>query len=138
MAIDGSPVGVLICLAVGLAMLLVRRKMWDIGYKEGVRFVTQNQAVLNNLTDAASVLGLMVVGALIASMVKANIPLTFTVGEATKSLQDTLNSIMPNLVPLLVTAGTYWALGKKKMTSTKMVWLIIIFSIIAYALGILA
>ena len=138
MAIDGSPVGVLICLAVGLAMLLVRRKMWDIGYKEGVRFVTQNQAVLNNLTDAASVLGLMVVGALIASMVKANIPLTFTVGEATKSLQDTLNSIMPNLVPLLVTSGTYWALGKKKMTSTKMVWLIIIFSIIAYALGILA
>lgn len=138
MAVEGSPVGVLICLAVGLAMLFVRRKMWDIGHKQGVLFITQNQAALNNLTDAASVLGLMVVGALVASMVKANIPFTFQVGEATKGIQETLDSIMPNLVPLLVTATTYWALGKKKMTSTKMVWIIIVLSIIAFACGILA
>lgn len=138
MAVEGSPVGVFICLAVGLAMLIVRKYLWNVGYDQGVKFITQNQATLNNLTDSASVLGLCVVGALVASMVKANIPLTFTVGEATKGIQETLNSIMPNLVPLLVTAGTYWALGRKKMTSTKMVWIIIAISIIAYALGILA
>lgn len=138
MAVEGSAAGVLICLAVGLGMLVVRKFLWNVGWEQGVKFITQNQAVLNNLTDAASVLGLCVVGALVASMVSANIPLTFTVGEATKSVQDTLNSIMPNLVPLLITAGTYWALGRKKMTSTKMVWIIIALSIVAYALGILA
>lgn len=138
MAVEGSAAGVIICLVVGLAMLIVRKFLWNVGYDQGVKFITQNQAVLNNLTDAASVLGLCVVGALVASMVKANIPLTFTVGEATKSVQETLNSIMPNFVPLLVTGVTYWALGKKKMTSTKMVWIIIVISILAYALGILA
>ncbi len=138
MAVEGSAIGVVMCVAVGLAMLIVRKFLWNVGYTQGVKFITSNQAVLNNLTDSASVLGLCVVGALIASMVTASIPLTFTVGEATKSVQETLDSIMPNLVPLLVASGTYWALGRKNMTSTKMVWIIIVISILAYSLGILA
>lgn len=137
MALEGSAIGLGICAILGLVMLAIRFKLWDIGYSKGVQFVTSQQSKFNNITDAASVMGLLVVGALVASNVKVNIPLTFTVGESTSSVQDTLNKIMPNLLPLLVTAGTYWALGKKKMTSARMVWVIIILSIVGAAVGLL-
>lgn len=137
MALEGSPIGVAICLILGLIMLFVRFKIWNLGYTKGVQFVTTNQSKFNNVTDAASVMGLCVVGALIASNVKAKIPYQFAIGETTSSIQDTLDKIMPNLLPLTITLGTYWALGKKKMTSTKMVWIIIALSIIGAFFGIL-
>lgn len=137
MAIEGSPVGLSICLLIGLIMLVLRFKMWDIGYKQGVKFVTSMQSKLSNLTDAAAVMGLLVVGALIASNVSATIPYTFAVGETTASVQSALDKIMPNLLPLLITLGTYWALGKKGMTSSKMVWILIAFAILGAFTGFL-
>lgn len=138
MAMEGSAMGVALCLALGLVMVFVRYKLWGLGYSQGVKFITSNQTMLNNITDAASVMGLVVVGSLIASNVKATIPLEFNVGETVSSVQSTLDKIIPNLLPLTVTLATYWALGKKKMTSSKMVWIIIAVSIVAFALGLLA
>lgn len=138
MALEGSSLGIGICVLIGLAMLFVRYKMFEIGYTQGVKFITEKQKVLSILTEAASVMGLVVVGALIASNVRLSIPIEFNVGETTSSVQATIDTIMPNLLPLGVTLGTYWALGRKKMTSTKMVWLIIVLSVIAYAFGIVA
>lgn len=129
MAIEGNPTGVAICLALGFVMLGLRIKMWDIGYKQGVKFITSMQSKLNNITDAASVMGLVVVGALISSNVVAKTPWVFTVGKTGSSLQKMLDSIMPNFLPLSITMGTYWALGKKGITSSRMVWILIILAI---------
>ncbi|MGB7595915.1 MAG: PTS system mannose/fructose/sorbose family transporter subunit IID, partial [Erysipelotrichaceae bacterium] len=121
MAIEGNATGVLMCLILGLIMVAFRIKLWDLGYKQGVKFVTSSQSRLKSITDAASVMGLVVVGALIASNVKVSVPVVFTIGESVTKLQDIFNKIMPNMLPLLVVIVTYWALGKKKMTSAKMV-----------------
>ncbi|MFI3284049.1 MAG: PTS system mannose/fructose/sorbose family transporter subunit IID [Erysipelotrichaceae bacterium] len=137
MALEGNPIGLLICLGFSLIMLSLRFKMWDIGYNQGVKFVTSMQEKLSNLTDAASVMGLVVVGAMIASNVKATIPYTFIVGETAVTIQSVLDSIMPNFLPLTVTLIVYWLFGKKGMTSTKMVWLIIAISVVGAFLGIL-
>ena len=132
MAQGGSSIGIVICLAFSLLMFFLRYKMWNIGYTQGVKFVTSNQSTLNSITDAASVMGLVVVGALVASNVKATMPLEITIGKSVSKVQTViLDSIMPNLLPLLVTLGTYWMLGKKKMTSSKMVWILIAVAIVA-------
>ncbi len=130
MAIDGNVMGLFIAMAIGLTMLAARIKMWDIGFKQGVKFITGNQVMLSKLTEAVSVLGLVVVGALIATNVKLSTTLSFTVGESVTVLQDVLDRILPNLLPLLVTVAVYTILGNKKMTSSKMVWIIIILAVI--------
>ncbi len=131
MAIEGNPVGVGLCAIIGVVMVVIRYNLWNIGYKQGVKFITSSQSKLTSLTDAASVMGLIVVGALIASNVKLSTPISFTVGESVTAVQDVLNKILPNLLPVAATAITYWALGKKKMTSARIVWIIIAISIVA-------
>jgi len=138
MALEGNATGVALCLALGLIMLVMRLKLWDLGYAQGVRFVSASQSRLKSITDAASVLGLTVVGALVASNVKVNVPVTFTIGESITKLQDIFNKILPNLLPLLFVVFCYWMLGKKKMTSAKMVWLIIAIAILGAYLKVLA
>ncbi len=138
MAIEGNYTGVFLAGAIGAIMFLVRIKMWDIAYVKGVQFITSSQSRLNSLTDAASVMGLVVVGALIASNVRVVVPYVFKIGESTTKLSDIFDKIMPNMLPLLAVISTYWALGKKNMTSTKMVWVIIIVSVIAAYFKVLA
>ncbi len=75
---------------------------------------------LTTFTEAASIMGLSVVGALIASSVKMTTALNFKVGEVSLALQtDVLDRIMPSLLPVLLTALVYKLLGNKKWTATK-------------------
>lgn len=138
MALEGNATGVVLCLVIGLVMVVLRFKLWDLGYSQGVRFVSASQSRLKSITDAASVMGLTVVGALIASNVKVNVPVTFTIGESITKVQDIFNKILPNLLPLLFVVFCYWMLGRKKMTSAKMVWIIIAIAIVGAYLQILA
>ena len=130
MAIQGNPFGLVLCLSVGLVMVGLRFKLWDLGYTQGVRFVNASQSRLKSVTEAASVLGLVVVGALIASNVKVNVVSVFKIGESVTKVQDILNKILPNMLPLGAVIFCYWILGKKKMTSANMVWAIIGISIL--------
>jgi PTS system mannose-specific IID component len=136
MALEGSPIGVIMCLLIGWLMVVPRYKLWGLGYNRGVEMVTKNQKFLTNLTEAASIMGLVVVGALIASTVSLATPLTFSMGEATATVQSIFDRIMPKLLPVAVTMITYWALGKKKMTSTKMILIMIAAAIIGVLIKI--
>lgn len=69
MAIEGNPVGAGIWFALILAIFWVRMHALEFGYKQGVKLVTDFSEKLPNLTAAASVLGLTVVGCLIASVI---------------------------------------------------------------------
>lgn len=44
---------------------------------------------------------------------------------------------MPCLVPAAVVGGIYWLLGRKKMTSTKAIIIVMVLSIALHAMGIL-
>ena len=93
---------------------------------------------MDALTHAATLLGITVVGALIPTVVKANIAANFKSGDVTLEGQAIVDQIMPSLVPVLVVAGIYFLLGKKKMTSTKAILIIMVASIVFYAIGLLA
>lgn len=136
MAQDGSSLGILFGVIYCLACLFVRRWMLFMGYKQGSKFVSSLSGQLKNLTHSASILGLMVVGALISSTVTVHIPLVFSQGDVQVGLQDTLNQIMPNLIPALLVVLVYWLLGKKSFTSTKAIFLLLIIAFAGYLTGL--
>ena len=93
---------------------------------------------LSAFTNAVTVLGVTVIGALIPSVVKAAVPFVYKKDGVELVIQDTLDAILPSLVPVLLVLLTYWMLGQKKLNSTRVIWIILILSIALSAFGILA
>lgn len=138
MALEGSIVGLILCIILCLVCnLFIRYFFFMEGYKQGVSFITTKQDMIKGLTGAVTIMGLVVIGCMIPSTVKIKIPLTFAYGDATQSVQSILDAIFPYLLPVLVTFGVYKGLGSKKMTTVRMVWLIIIICIVLSFFGIL-
>lgn len=75
-------------------------------------------------------------GALIPSVVKANVALNFQQGDFTMKGQEILDQIMPGLVPAILVLVVYWAL-KKNIKPIYLILGVMVVSIILYALGIL-
>lgn len=125
MALEGNVIGLLIPIIACLGVLWIRRKFTDIGYNEGRKLATGFADKIAPITEGASILGLTVVGGLIASVINYKIDLVFTMGEVTLSLQENLDKILPCLVPLSIVMFSYWLLGKKKINSTKLIFILI-------------
>ena len=73
----------------------------------------QKSGMMESLTYGASIIGLMVVGAMTASMIDITIPLSFGAGEAKTQVQDIINDILPCMLPLVSFGIVYWLLGRK-------------------------
>ena len=99
---NGNVTGVVIWLLVNIAILIFRYFTTGIGYREGTKLVTSAKDKLDALTHAATLLGITVVGALIPTVVKANIAANFKSGDVTLEGQAIVDQIMPSLVPVLV------------------------------------
>ena len=130
LALEGQAIGVLIPLVCGAGIMGVRFKFTQIGYTQGRKIATGFASSLRVFTEAASILGITVVGALVPSVVKAPINLNFNLGEVTLSIQEMLDKIMPNLMPLGVVLFSFWLLGKKGMSSTKLIFVLIALGIV--------
>ena len=76
-----------------------------IGYNIGASFIekVQKTGLMDKLSYGASVLGLCVVGAMVATMVTLNMPLKIGTGDDSASLQDIFDGIVPQILPLLFT-----------------------------------
>ncbi|MGT2846922.1 PTS system mannose/fructose/sorbose family transporter subunit IID [Streptococcus massiliensis] len=130
MALEGSPIGVLIWVAVAaFGINLFRWKQLEFAYKEGVNLVTTMQDRLSALTDAATVLGTFMVGALVATMINFKFTFVHNFGTVPFDLQATLDRIFPRLLPALFTGFIFWLLGKKGMNSTKAIFLVILIAL---------
>lgn len=138
LAQSGSIVGCVIWVIANIALLFGRAALLPLGYKQGVKLVTTLKNKLSAFTNAATVLGVTVIGALIPSVVKAAIPFVYKKDGVELVIQDTLDAILPSLVPVLLVLLTYWMLGQKKLNSTRVIWIILILSIALSAFGILA
>lgn len=137
MAAQGNPLGLFLWLAVNIAIMVFRWKQLHFAYKTGTKLVSEMQGQLNALTDAATLLGVFIVGALIASMINIQVPLVAHLGKVSLSVQSNIDMILPKLVPACVVGLVYWLLGKKGMTSTKVIFIVIIFAIALSAIGVL-
>lgn len=137
MAIAGSPVGMGIWVAWNIAVLFMRTKLFDLGYAQGAKLITTMKDQLNAITNGASILGLIVVGALIPSVVKLKIPYTFQSGEVTLSVQENLDKIMPYLPQVVLVVLCYRLSKVKGMTAGKLIFVVMIGAIILSALKVI-
>ena len=138
MAKEGNPIGVMLWMILIFIIFALRMRGFEFGYKQGVKIITEYGEKLNNLTEAASVLGLTVVGALIPSVISVVVPIKFTFGEVVMEIQPIIDQIMPSLVPVILTFVAYRLLGYKGMSVTKIILLVILFAMVAAAFGFLA
>lgn len=137
MALNGNPTGIILWVAVQMAINVFRWKQLEVAYKEGTKLVTTMRDKLTALVDAASVMGVFMVGALIATMINFQIIATPQIGEKVINIQDLFNQIFPRLVPALFTGAIFWLLGRKGMTSTKAILIIIVFALAMAAAKVL-
>ncbi|GEL15878.1 PTS system mannose/fructose/sorbose family transporter subunit IID [Pediococcus cellicola] len=137
MALRGNPIGAIIWMLVNIGIVFLRYPILKLGYTQGAKIVSEYSERLNLLTDSAILLGLTVVGALIPTVVTAKVPFVYRSGKVVLKLQTILNQIMPGLIPVLLVALVYWMLGRKKVTSTKMIIFVMVLAIVLKALNIL-
>lgn len=135
MAIAGQPWGIFLWIAVAVAYDIFRWKQLEFAYKEGVNLINNMQSTLTALIDAASVLGVFMMGALVATVINFEISYKLPIGEKMIDFQDILNQIFPRLLPAIFTAFIFWLLGKKGMNSTKAIGIIIVLALALSALG---
>lgn len=126
MAQAGQVAGLLIPLVAGIAVLWTRYKFVFLGYTQGKKIATEFADKMKMFTEAAAILGLTVVGGLIPSVITYKLDLTYKMGKVTLSTQEMLDKILPGLVPLAIVFLSYWLLGKKKMNSTRLIFVLIL------------
>lgn len=125
MALEGNAVGLLIPLLTGCGLIYIRYQLTWIGYKQGKRLALNFADSISPLAEAASILGLTVVGALVPSVISYRTDLAFQMGEVAFSIQEMLDKILPGLIPLAVVFFAYRLLGKKKVNSTGLIFILI-------------
>lgn len=105
--------------------------------KEGAKIVSEIGGKLKKITQAANILGITVIGALIPSVVNAKFGFEFKWGEVSITLQSLSDQRMPALAPTLVVFLAYWLLGRKQMNSTRVTVFLVVLGIVLYNLRIL-
>ena len=87
MAINGNPTGIFIWIVAQIAVMVFRWKQLEFAYREGISLVTTMQHRLTALTDAATLLGVFMVGALVATMVNVKLSWAPSIGDVTHDVQ---------------------------------------------------
>ena len=138
LAYEGNFAGILISLAYAISLHCLRVRFYGWGYELGLGIVTRLRNYVAPFTDAASILGLTVIGALIPSTVKIKIPLEWTLSTGSViNIQRLLDMLMPNFLAVVVVFISYRLLGKRKVTMIQLVLAVLALSIVGTALGIL-
>jgi len=144
LALSGSWAGVIIMLAFGGFWFYQKFPQFWWGYKQGLGLVSHVAGgTLEKVTEGATIMGLMVVGGFIPSiMAKLATPLKFarTVdvqGKATEKVvevQPILDQILPYMLPLLVVGFAYWLLKNRKQSPMMvLLWLTVLAFALSYA-----
>ena len=139
MAIDGSWVGPILyfVIAFGVEMAL-RYGLMYWSYNMGTKAVSMMTAHAKEITHAASVLGVFIIGALIANYgggTQLGISIPNGQGDPLV-IQNYLNSILPCILPLLLTLMCYFLIIKKNFTPVKLILLLLVIGIVGCAFGI--
>ncbi len=140
MAIEGSLLGPILyfVIAFGCEMAL-RYGLMYWSYNMGTKAVTMMTAYAKEITHAASVLGVFVIGALISNMgAGAKLGISIPNGENPIVVQDYLNKVLPCLIPLLFTLMCYVLIKKKGFTPVKLIGLFLVIGIVGAIFGIWA
>ena len=123
----------------GVAITFLAYTLVTKGYTLGRKSVVSilKSGKLNQFIKTASVIGLFMMGALSSTYVKLVTPISWAnaVGEK-QLLQDVLNKIFPNILPLLVVFGIYFYIKKSGPKYVRILVSILVLSVVLSFFGI--
>ncbi len=140
LAMAGSVLGpILFFVMFNVVRLAVRWYGLIYGYKAGLSLIQDvGGGQLRKLTEGASILGLFVMGALVAKWTTMNVPIMVSkVGDKVTTVQDILNQLLPNLLPLGLTFLCIYLLKRSLSPLTILLGLFVL-GIFGFWTGILA
>lgn len=146
LAAEGSWLSIVVTTLPLLALFIVRWPLFNYGYNKGVDIIADvsGSSSLDTLQTAASVLGMTVLGGFIPSIISLTFKVKLgndlldadgNVVQAAKTLQESLDAILPYMVPLVVTAVCYWLIKVKKVTPLKTIGILFVVAFILGAIG---
>lgn len=134
LATQGNILGpILFLLIINVPAFIIRYLSLDVGFKYGTKFFASNEnnQVVQKLTKAMTIVGLMVIGGMISSMIYFELPIMIGSGDIAEPIQTYIDQIMPSFFPLVLFLLMYYLIGKKIKTTTILIWLIVISIVLA-------
>lgn len=121
----------------GVGQIVMKWYALRAGYKYGNKIIDMafKEGIIPLLTQSASILGGVMVGAILASRIKLTIALVPNIFGATINIQNLLDSLMPGLLSLVIWYLAFRSL-QKGWSPVKLIFVIIALCIIAALLGI--
>ena len=107
------------------------------GYKKGIGEMSTLQNTMSTVTEIATKFGCIIAGAMVAFLISASTPLMINAGDKPIKVQPLLDSIMPNLIPVLFVAVIYYLLTKKKMKPNTVLGLLFVAGVGLHYVGVL-
>jgi len=145
MALDGNVFGpILVILLVLIPYLAARYWQFFWAYNQGTELIASlGSGMIERVTEAATIVGLIVVGGFAPSIVRLTTPLAWSkevdiAGEMvtqTVAVQANLDAILPYMLPVVVTWLSYY-LFKKGWTPIRVILVLIAVGFLGGAFGI--
>ena len=139
---DGSVMGpIFLFVSYCLINGIMSYSLFVSGFKFGVSSaeILMGSDVRERLIPAIENLGVIVIGAVLASTLSVQTALEFDINGTVVNIQtDVLDAIMPGLLSLIVALISYWLMKYKNVSITKLIVIFIPVAIIGYFTGILA
>ena len=98
------------------------------GYEMGTSFLAkvQESGIMQKLFTAASIVGLMAIGAMSASMVSITLAPAIGSGDSAILINDVINGIMPKMLSLLAVLGIYKLVKKGAKVNTVLIGILVL------------
>lgn len=138
-AVNGNAFGPLLMIVLYNAICTVFRYYGPyLGYIYGSDLISDmsENGILSKITKYATIVGMVTVGAMTCTMVGFSIPWEIAIGSTTISIQGMFDSILPNLVKLLLVLFVLKLL-KKGYKSTWIIYAMLIIGVVGRYLGVL-
>lgn len=138
LALDGSIFGpILFLIMFNILHFGLRFGLAHYGYNAGTSALPLLKKNTKKISHAASIVGMTVIGALVASYVKLTTPIEINAGKAHIALQaDVLDKLMPNLLPLLFTLIVFY-LMKRNFSPVKLIGITVVIGVLGKLVGFL-
>jgi len=143
LAAEGNMLSLLVLLIPFLLLFWARWTVFRWGYNRSVKIIEDisGSTDFNTLREAAQIHGLTVVGGFIPGMVGVSLAYEYTKefgeGAQTVRLQDTLDGILPYMLPIALVALCYLLLKKAKLTPVVVILIVAALAFVLGAVGIL-
>lgn len=139
LALKGNILGVILFLLVfNVPHYILRYIGTFLGYKFGSKSIAKitESGLMESVMQAASIVGMMVVGAMTMEMTAVNFTTQIGSGEEASTLQGLLEGIFPGLPVLAIFGVVYWML-KKKVNPLLIMLIMLVFGIAGVFFGFL-